>query len=83
MRLRKVTSIDPIARFSVSLKQSTAKLLEEYQAAYKKTYGEDIERSHLIEEILREYMQADKAFIKSMEPAEASDTGTVKKQSAE
>lgn len=69
MKLKKVTKHDPIARLAVSIHQSTMDLLSAYQAHYKATYGEDIERSHLVEEVLRDYMEADKNFVKAMEKA--------------
>jgi len=64
MRLKKVTQIDPIARLAISARQSTLSRLEAYQAHYEKTYGEPIERSHLVEQVLLDYMNGDKAFVK-------------------
>lgn len=64
MKLKKVTKNDPIERLAVSVHQSTLDLLARYQAHYKATYGEEIERSHLVEELLRDYMETDKDFMK-------------------
>jgi len=64
MKLKKVTKNDPIERLAVSVHQSALDLLARYQAHYKATYGEEIERSHLVEEMLRDYMESDKDFMK-------------------
>lgn len=66
MKLRKVTNFDPVERLAVSVRQSTLAALAAYQEHYKKTYGEEIERSQLVEEILRDYMETDKAFQKAL-----------------
>lgn len=65
MKLKKVTKNDPVERLAVSIHKSTMDQLNRYQAHYKATYGEDIERSHLVEEMLRDYMETDKAFAKA------------------
>ena len=65
MKLKKVTKNDPVERLAVSIKKSTMEMLAAYQTHYKKTYGEDIERSHLVEEMLREFMLTDKDFVKA------------------
>lgn len=62
MKLKKVTKNDPIERLAVSIHQSTMALLAKYQAHYSATYGEEIERSHLVEEMLRDYIESDKDF---------------------
>jgi hypothetical protein len=64
MKLKKVTKNDPIERLAVSVHQSVLDLLERYRSHYKATYGEEIERSHLVEEMLRDYMESDKDFMK-------------------
>lgn len=81
MKLKKVTNFDPVERLAVSVRQSTLQALAAYQEHYKNTYGEGIERSQLVEEILRDYMETDKAFQKAMASAnppkptpQASDT---------
>lgn len=68
MRLRKVTHNDPAERLAVSVRQSTMQMLDEYQAHYARVYGETIERSQLVEEVLRDYMTNDKAFMKARQP---------------
>lgn len=64
MKLKKVTVNDPVERLAVSIKSSTMSMLEAYREHYRATYGEEIERSHLVEEILRDYMSSDKDFNK-------------------
>lgn len=64
MRLKKVTQNDPIERMAVSVRASTLANLEKYRAHYEATYGEPIERSHLVEQVLLDYMKGDKDFEK-------------------
>lgn len=64
MRLKKVTQIDPIERMAVSMRSSSLALLEKYRAHYELTYGEPIERSHLVEQVLLDYLTGDKDFQK-------------------
>lgn len=64
MRLKKVTQNDPIERMAVSIHSSTQKRLEAYRDYYLKTYGEPIERSHLVEQMLLDYLNGDKEFAK-------------------
>lgn len=73
MKLKKVTKNDPLERLAVSVRKSTLDMLGRYQSYYKKTYGEDIERSHLVEEILKEFMSSDKTFMKDFDEAERRD----------
>jgi hypothetical protein len=65
MRLRKVTQNDPVERLAVSVKQSTVKMIEDYRAHYKATYGEEIEKSHLVEEIIRDFILSDRDYAKA------------------
>jgi hypothetical protein len=65
MKLKKVTKNDPLGRLAVSVRSTTLAMLETYRAHYRATYGEEIERSQLVDEILRDYMQSDKAFLKA------------------
>lgn len=72
MRLKKVTQTDPIERLSVSVRRSTAAMLDQYREYYRATYGEEIEKSKLVEEILRELISTDKAFVKHLEAMAAA-----------
>lgn len=73
MKIKKVTVNDPVERLAVSVRQSVMKSLEAYRDFYKMTYGEEIERSQLVEQILREFISSDKDFQKhlQMQPCEA------------
>lgn len=64
MKLKKVTKNEPLVRLAVSVRASTLHMLEAYRAHYRVAYGEEIERSQLVDEILRDYMQSDKDFMK-------------------
>lgn len=75
MKLKKVTSTDPIERTTLSLHQSTHKSLSTYQEYYKSVYGEPIQLSHLIEEIVKDFINKDKDFTKFTEDA-AGESGT-------
>ena len=82
MRLKKVTQNDPVVRLAVSVRTSTQDLLDQYREHYKQTYGEEIERSHLVEEILRDYMASDRDFQKALTEPEAAASGKASKASA-
>lgn len=70
MKIKKVTQNDPVERLAVSVKRSTMTMLDAYRTHYLATYGEEIEKSHLVEEMLREFMQADKDFAKALASVE-------------
>jgi hypothetical protein len=78
MRLKKVTQIDPVERMAVSIRSSTLVLLDKYRANYEATYGEPIERSHLVEQVLLDYMTGDKEFQKRLQraPTEPAPAGS-------
>lgn len=69
MKLKKLTNNEPVERLAVSVKKSTSDLVEAYREHYKATYGEEIERSQLVEYILNDYIKTDKAFMKAHEAA--------------
>ncbi len=73
MKLKKVTQNDPVERLAVSVKRSTMSMLDAYRVHYQSTYGEEIEKSHLVEEMLREFMLTDKDFAKELAKAAPSD----------
>ena len=58
----RVTENDPVARFTVGLKQSTRVDLALYQAFYKEATGDAIERGQLIEELLKAVISKDGQF---------------------
>ncbi len=73
MKLKKVTLNDPVERLAVSVKRSTMSMLDAYRSHYQATYGEEIEKSHLVEEMLRDFMLSDKDFAKTMGRAPAAE----------
>lgn len=77
MKIKKVTQNDPVERLAVSVRQSVMKTLEAYRDFYKQTYGEEIERSQLVEQILREFMASDKDFQKHVLNAAPQANGQV------
>lgn len=83
MKLKKVTQNDPVERLAVSIKKSTMSRLDAYRAYYKATYGEEIEKSHLVEEILREFMSGDKAFDKFYTQGASASPGRVDETAAD
>ncbi|MDO9176954.1 MAG: DUF2274 domain-containing protein [Agitococcus sp.] len=66
MKLKRIEKADPVQRITTSIRGSTLDMLSKYQMYYKKTYGEDIDRSQLTNDILKEYMNEDKAFLKAL-----------------
>jgi hypothetical protein len=72
MKLRKVTQNDPITRLAVSIRSTTERRLEAYRAHYEATYGEPIEKSNLVENILLDYMRDDKDFAKALATQDAT-----------
>lgn len=67
MKLPRVTTNDPVERLPISVRKSTADLLEAYRTRYKQQYGDAIEKSALVENILRMFIQSDKDFMKWFE----------------
>lgn len=67
MKLKRIVKSEPVVRLAVSIKASTMARLDAYQEYYKAAYGEDIERSALVEEVLREFMGSDKDFVKAVD----------------
>ncbi len=70
MKLKKVTVNDPVERLAVSVRQSTTQMIAAYMAHYEAVYGERIEKSQLVEEIIRDYIAADKDFAKKQAGAD-------------
>lgn len=67
MKLKQVTKNGKLVRLNIGIKKSTDDLLSAYQQAYLKQYGQEIERSTLVEQILVDYIRADREFIASLE----------------
>jgi len=83
MKLKKVTKNDPKERLAVTVHRSTQQKLERYRQYYADTYGDEIELSHLVEEILRDFMEADKDFVKALttKPAQSGSQSSPQKSS--
>jgi len=64
MRLKKLAPKEPVVRVTLGLRTSTSDQLEAYQAQYLEVYGEPIERSNLVEQMLLDYMLSDRDFQK-------------------
>lgn len=69
MKLPKVTKSDPLERLSVSVHQSTAEALRQYQLFYKANTGDDIAMGLMVEEMLKTFMAKDRAFQKHLDTA--------------
>lgn len=66
MKLKRVTTNDPVERVALSLHQSLTSNLAAYREFYKQTYGDEISLSQLVEEMAKSFMTEDKAFQKYM-----------------
>lgn len=67
MKLSRVTSSDPLERLTASVRKSTAEMLGAYQQRYQQVYGDEIDKSKLVDELLRGFMLSDKDFLKFLE----------------
>lgn len=67
MKLKQVTKNGKLVRLNIGIKKSTDELLSAYQQAYLEQYGQEIERSTLVEQILVDYIRADREFMASLE----------------
>jgi hypothetical protein len=65
MKLHRIEKADPVQRITVSVRGSTLDLLDKYRLFYKQIYGDEIERSQMVNDILKEFMNEDKAFLKA------------------
>lgn len=63
MKLKKIAKPEAVERLTVSITESTMTLLEGYMHYYAEKYGTPVERSRLVEEILKEFITTDKAFM--------------------
>jgi len=67
MKLKQVTKNGKLTRLNIGIKKSTDDLLSAYQQAYLEQYGQEIERSTLVEQILVDYIRADREFMATLE----------------
>jgi hypothetical protein len=61
-KLGRITRNDPPARLAVSIRTSSMRLLEAYQAFYQSETGDPIALKQLVEEILIRFMRRDHDF---------------------
>ena len=77
--LKKFTVVDPNARVNLTLKESTRRALEQYRIYYQKTYGDPVERSELVEQLLVAWIEQDREFQKFVEGMTAQQKAEVEK----
>lgn len=65
MKMKKVSQKDRSRTLKVGVRESTAELLDQYKDYYKTVHGEEISQARLVDEMLLQFMQDDKAFIKA------------------
>lgn len=64
MLVKKVES-DPVKQLSVSIHESTHKLIDAYMTMYEEVYGEAIQKGALVDELLKHLLtKQDKDFVK-------------------
>lgn len=64
IKLPKAPTVDPVERVSFSLRKSSIEMINAYRDAYENAYGEKINLSSLVEDMLKGFMTEDKAFMK-------------------
>lgn len=62
MKLKPLPKADGVARVSWSIRASTLENLEAYLEHYKAVYGQVVDKSPLVDAILRDYMASDVSF---------------------
>lgn len=81
MKMRKITSQDPIVRQTLGFKSSFINDITLYQKMYKIQYGDEISLSALLEEMARNYMSSDKDFKSYKDNLEGETATPLKKAS--
>lgn len=62
MKLKPLPAQDGVARLSLSIRSSTSKALDDYLKFYEETYGQAVEKSRLVDAILKDYFESDTSF---------------------
>ena len=86
VKLKKVTSNDSNVRLTVTFKESTLKMVKQYQDYYAATYGDDIGQAQMIEEVVRALISMDKDFavyVKGLKATAAPDVSKVTSNASE
>jgi hypothetical protein len=66
MKLKKLNTADSLETLQPRVRKSTLDMLEKYREHYRATYGEEIKQSPLIDNMLRDYMESDRDFMKAL-----------------
>jgi len=72
MKIKRITKNDPVSRVSLSLHKSFQDKVEAYSDLYKETYGEELPLAALVEEVIGNFIDSDKAFKDHMSKPAAS-----------
>lgn len=83
MRLKRITTKDPMKRFYISFHQSFLDLTSLYAEAYQATYGDELPLNQMMEEIVRSFINADPDFKKYLADREKSEKGNKASKPAE
>ena len=65
MKLPKITNNDPLVARRIPLHQSIVDLCDAYREEYEKNHGEELSVTELMEYVLKQYIESDKAFMRS------------------
>lgn len=83
MRLKRITTKDPMKRFYISFHQSFLDLTSQYAEAYQATYGDELPLNQMVEEIVRSFINADPDFKKYLADREKSEKASKTAKPAE
>lgn len=73
MKLTRIAVQEPSVKSSFTFKQSTADTLERYRQAYSKQVGAEIKMSAMVEQMLLDFMSADKGFQKVLRSGDSAE----------
>jgi hypothetical protein len=62
MKLKPLPPQDGVSRLSLSIRSSTSASLDDYLKFYEQSCGHSIEKSRLVDAILKEYFESDSSF---------------------
>lgn len=64
MKLKQISAKEPVVRLSISVKKSTSDMISAYRELYERQYGHSIDLSPFIDTIVKEFISADRDFMK-------------------
>lgn len=76
MNITPIPRPEATVKFSFAFKQSTSEFLTKYQKLYAQTHGDDVSMKDLIEQILIDFMAADKSFQKYLKQSQVQTQPT-------